>query len=463
MPKKKVRYRRAGVMILVFAGIVAAMGYGIAQSTVVTQAEWAVYMVRALSLDWNLPDNPKSNHYIGRLNWQAGIEVAATGFEPGSSPFLTVDSGYVQAEGPDAEAIYRVSTIRPGDYAFRLKLANGGALVKIGTAVFDAFQPGDEFGWVDFRRISLDPGDHTVSVLLSEGARAEMLGVTPPCLISVEPKGGWAPLEPLTYGDFAVTLAKALELEYALPGTGPETEIKGEDFTRVLEIPLEEEVEESVEPFWLSSGGSLLTARARFVADQSGLYAIEARYFSPGEVRWTVDGCLRAITCPVQVGETGLIWTSVVALKLDAGEHDLGLTLPPHASLDQVTIQRKEESIDEYMGAVTEEGFRMQGATEQVSRRRAISAAIRLRSLFERWKASRCKDTVIALEKLGALLMAGARRDADAETRGLALPGLPGDNVPRAAPDPESVDGRNPVLPTGEEPPVASPLKPSGG
>ena len=29
--------------------------------------------------------------------------------------------------------------------------------------------------------------------------------------------------------------------------------------------------------------------------------------FSPGEIRWTVDGCLRAITCPVQVPDTGLI------------------------------------------------------------------------------------------------------------------------------------------------------------
>ena len=73
MPKKNTRFRRVSVSVLVLAGLAAFVGYGVAQNTEVTQAEWAVYMVRGLKLDWNLPDNPKSNHYIERLDWQSGI------------------------------------------------------------------------------------------------------------------------------------------------------------------------------------------------------------------------------------------------------------------------------------------------------------------------------------------------------------------------------------------------------
>jgi hypothetical protein len=457
MLKKKMSIRRASVLILVFASVVAAMGYGIAQNTVVTQAEWAVYMVRALKLDWNLPQDPKSQDYIARLNWQANVDVSATGVEPGSSSSLLVEEGFVEGRGPTSEALYRVSTIRTGDYGFRLRMANGGAVVKVGNAVFEAYQPDAAFQWVDLNRVSLDAGDHSVSVLFDEGTRADMLGVSPPCLIAVEPPNGWQPLQPLTFGDLAVTISRTLELEYGLPGIGPEIEIKGEEFTRLLEVPIEEEGNEETDPFWLSSGGALVEARTRFVADEPGLYAIQARYFSPSEIRWAIDGCLRAITCPVQVSNAGLLWTNVVAVELEAGPHDIGITLPPKSSLDRIMIQRKDGSVDEYMGITMEEGFTMRGADEPVSRRHAINAALRLRSLFERWKNSRCRDTIVALEETAALLLAAGSREERADTEGL------GDRIPNATAS-ASDSGRNPVFPADSgETPVASPIKPGPG
>lgn len=458
MRKKTKAYRRGTVVVGVLAAVVAAMSYGIAQNSVVTQAEWAVYMVRALRLDWNLPLNPKSSHYIERLNWQSGIEFDATAMELGSSPTLHVGEDYVEAEGPTAEAIYRISTIRPGDYGFRLRLAKGGAVVKLGNAVFDAYQPTEEFEWVDLKRVALDPGDHTVSVLLMDGARAQAIGVTPPCLIAVEPQNGWEPLKELTHADLAVTLAKALELEHGLPAIGSEIIINAEELTRTMEIPLEEAGQtESPDPFWLSSGGSILSAQTKFVVPEAGLYTIEARYFSPGEIRWIVDGCLRAITCPMKAGAGGT-WTRVVALELNAGAHDLTVTLPPQTSLDKVVIQQRDEVVEEYLGLASDEGFTMGSAMEPVSRRRAIAAAIRLRSLFERWKATRCKDTLVALEEVGALILA-AGMEAMTDDRTTAAPGeMPPAN---AGSSDQPTDPRNPIVPTGGgAPPVASPVQP---
>ena len=45
----------AGMVTAAFVIVSAFVGYGVAQSTQVTQAEWAVYMVQGLGLDWNMP------------------------------------------------------------------------------------------------------------------------------------------------------------------------------------------------------------------------------------------------------------------------------------------------------------------------------------------------------------------------------------------------------------------------
>jgi hypothetical protein len=439
------------------------MGYGIAQSTVVTQAEWAVYMVRALSLDWNLPNKPKSVHYIERLNWRSGIEFSATSLESGSSPTVHVDSqvgqSFIEAQGPAAEAMYRVSTIRPGEYGFRLKLASGGAVVKVGRAIFEAFQPENDFRWVDLDRVSLDPGDHTLSLLLNEGTRTQSIGVIPPCLISVEPEDGWQPLDPLTFSDLAVTVAQALELEMRLPEVGQEISIKGEEFTRLLEVPLgspEITKDESLDPFWLSSGNMLLTAETRFDISEAGLYTIEARYFSPREIRWIVDGCLRVITCPVSA-QGGLKWTSVVALRFDAGSHDLTITMPPGASLDRLTIKRRDGAIAGYLGVVSDEGFKLGDAAETVSRRLAVAAAVRLKSLFDRWKAARCNDLLLPLDEMSTLIVAAESGEGVVGLEGSTQRVPPGVTV--RTPDDDSSNPIFPVVP-GDDPDVSSPTRP---
>ncbi len=452
MPSKKVRYRRAAALIVMVGGLIAAVGYGVAQTNIVTQAEWAVYVVRALELDWSLPSNAKSYHYIDRLNWGSSIDFSALHLQEGSSPFLRAvtdgDPNFVQAESPAAEAFYRVNTHRPGDYAFRVRLAGGGAVVKIKNTVFEVFQPDQDFRWVDLSKITLNPGKHSLSLLFSEGTRAQSIGVTPPCLTPVEPLGGWDPLAALTYGDLAVTVAKALDLEHDLPAIGPEITLKGEDFTPTLRIPLEgegEEVpEEPPEPFWLSSGDAILSAQITFDVAERGFFTLEARYLSPNSIRWIINGCLRAITCPVSSirGQRG---TKIIAIELNAGTHTLEVTLPPNASLDKVIVQQRDPGIEEYLGIVADEGIRVGDAQEGVPRRRAISAAIRVRSMFHEWADSLCDDSLSSMEETAALLSASSQGGSSSG----AASGLGGSGV-------------YPIFPMDVEsfPPLASPVVP---
>jgi hypothetical protein len=444
----------------VVAGVVGLVGYGVAQNTVVTEAEWAVYMVQGLDLDWNMPPNATANEYVARLLWSTSIEFPATRALPGSSPSLTIQSdavpAFIETDSPTAEALYRVSTMQPGDYNFRVNLAGGTAMFKVGDSVFEITQPEEEFRWVDLNRVSLDPGEHTVSLLLSEGARVQGLSMVPPCLRSIEPWDGWRPLEPLTFGALAVTVARALNLEYELPKLGPEIKLRGEEFEKTLELPVEDIVEDEAgeDPFWLSSGGSIVTAHAKFTVPESGLYSIEARYLSPTPVRWISNGCLKVITCQL-TGQAGMHWKRVVTLGLDAGEHDLEITLPPKAALDQVIIQRRVPEIEEYLELVADEGFKVGPATANVRRRQAVAAARRLRGRYDRKKEFRCEDALVALEQAAFLRMAALRSEQE-QGVDLALASA----FPHVA-DGGTGAGGNLFPKAPGEPPVASSITPT--
>ena len=176
----------------------------------------AVYLAQGLGLDWNLPPNPKSNHYLARLQWTNAVEFQASQMLDGSTASAEAD-GSVQSKVPGpAEALYEVSMLRAGDYGFRVKLCGGSALLRVADRTYELYQPGAEFRWLDLSRVRLSAGSARLSLILPEGSRASAIGITPPCILPIEPAGGWQPLEPLRFEQMAVTIAKALELEQNL-------------------------------------------------------------------------------------------------------------------------------------------------------------------------------------------------------------------------------------------------------
>jgi hypothetical protein len=179
------RLRHVGVGLLLLAVLGSALGFGIAQSTVVTQAEWGVYMTQALGLDWHLPQNPKSEDYFARLDWSSSIEFEASHLLDGSTAIVGADGSVQGVPGVPAEALYEVATLRPGDYGFRVKMSGGGAILKVSDYEYELFQPDAASRWMDLDRVALDSGDQPISLMLIDGTRVENLGVgSPVCLRS---------------------------------------------------------------------------------------------------------------------------------------------------------------------------------------------------------------------------------------------------------------------------------------
>jgi hypothetical protein len=252
----------------------------------------------------------------------------------------------------------------------------------------------------------------------------------------------------------AVTLAKALDLEQNLPEIGDPIIVRGEDFVRTLTFPYEEEVTETFEnePFWLATGGSIVTAVARFQVPEAGVYSIEARYLSERPVRWNMESCLRVITCPITPAQAGR--RRGLALELDAGEHEIEVTLGPGSKLDRIEVQRRDGSTEAYIDVVEDEGFKMGDAEDNVLRRDALSAARRLRDRFLKLSSLRCEDALVAMEAMATARSIQASSALDPEGLG---------NAPGASAGASQVSFNDPVFPpaAGGEPGVASPVQPA--
>jgi hypothetical protein len=342
--------------------------------------------------------------------------------------------------------------LRAGDYGLRVKLCGGSALLRVSDRTYELYQPSADPRWLDLARVRLSAGSTRLSLILPEGSRAEAIGITPPCILPIEPTGGWQPLEPLHFEQMAVTIAKALDLEQNLPAVGDPIVVRGEDFVRTFSIAMEGSEPETgpKEPFWLSTGNDIVTASARFEVPEDGIYSIETRYLSETPVRWNMDSCLRVITCPVVPSQAGR--RRSLALALTAGEHEIEVTLGPGSKLDRIQVQRRDGSSDAYIGVVEAEGFKMGAAGDNVLRRDALAAARRLRDRFLKFEAYRCEDGLVAMETKAT---AGAMQ-------ALGSPGGSVGNAPGASAGPTQISFSEPVFPpvNGDEPEVASPVMP---
>ena len=157
MSTRASRLGRVGIVLSVIGLLGLALGFGIAQSTVVTQAEWAVYMTQGLGLDWNLPPNAKSDHYLERLDWTNSIEFQAAQMLDGSTATPLEDGSVHSEPGEPSEALYQVATLRAGDYGFRVKFGGGGAVLKVSDQAYELFQPDLSARWVDLDRVPAEP------------------------------------------------------------------------------------------------------------------------------------------------------------------------------------------------------------------------------------------------------------------------------------------------------------------
>jgi hypothetical protein len=442
---------------LVLAAVVASAAlvplFGDPRVTPVTHPLWARMLLRSMEMTQAVRVSSEASQVFSTLAWRDSLSYPADQYFRADGAVVRQEAGQAvitPAEGP-AEVVYALAVAQPGDYQLRARLAGapgtpasaelvplaGGSALKTFTLT-----PADTPEWVFGGSAHLDPGAYGASVLLPPGCTLSQLEIAPPCLNSIEPPGGWQPTGVTTGLDLAMTALKALDMEHELPPDATPIEISSADFQ--IEAPPEAvEVRVTADTLAqqsLRADRKGLRAVVSFDIPEAGLYTVSG-FVTPGTgQRWLVDGCRKAIVCPGErVG-----WRPILTQSFATGRHTLLVSLGNAASLDQVRIEKKKASAEDYVATLRRLGLEP-GPDGPVSRDNAIEAMRFIREQRQEAMAQLCGDQVTIDEvPLPPLQIAD-------------MPG-PSEAAPPVAPLPPPI--APPILPPQEP---ASPTAPSGG
>src|SRR5262245_26081316 len=348
-----------GVLFVVAAAAALLVPlYGDPRQTPVTHPEWAHMLLRALDMEAVLTKGSSASLAFDSLSWRASVGIApdkpfrSTGVEFLSGPPRLV---HATASAP-GEMGYRLAVPRPGDYRVRLKLSGerGGDLAP-GVAL--ELTPDGETNptrsltlapnvAADSGGIYLTPGVYTLSLSLPPSMSLEAIEVVPPCVNSIEPRGGWQPTATAQTGDVAVTAVKALDLESDLPPAAAPIEVPGLSFQPTTPRTQKASSRAGLEGS-LQADANGLQAVAHVNLPEAGLYTVYGYGLSGGGQSWVADACHKSVLCPSAVSPETPSWKPLMTAEFSEGPHTFGMTLANGAALQRLRLERKKERSEE--------------------------------------------------------------------------------------------------------------------
>jgi hypothetical protein len=445
---------RAFLLLPVVAIAVLVPLYGAPRSTVVTQAEWARMLLRALKMDDVLPSTTQASQAFATLSWKNSLSYPADHYLRATGMQWT--GKQLQPIGGEGEVSYPLAIARRGEYKLRLSMTGDGkspVTAEIAQAA-DAtpvktftVTPGSVNGWLDAGSISLPPGAYTTSLRMPPGTSLDRMEVAPPCLDSIEPPGGWNASAQTQVGDVAVTTVEALAKESELPPAEAPIEIDGSALQTTEGARVMSAQQGGAEALALKAGPSGLKAIVFVEIPETGLYSVSSFGVEGGGQSWLGDSCRRAVVCATQsTAGSGAQWHAVMTSTLTAGKHFMEVTLGPGASIGRVRFERKKTTPADYVDTLKRLGFDA-GPAGAVARDKAVDAMKFIESHRNALVAQTCGDvatTTVAVNIETAGVPGGGQPGPP--VGGVTPPGNPGQAPPPVG-GPPAIPPQNPASP----------------
>lgn len=391
---------KVGLLVAAGAAAVLIPLYGDPRQAPVTHPEWARMMLRGLELETVLVSGASASLAFDSLSWRTSQSLTID--RPFRSVGVEIVAGppkQVRAGAGAGEVGYRFAAPRTGDYRIRVRLVGGGAAtVGVDVTADGSANPARAFAVegrdvVEAGVVYLTPGLYTLAVSLPPGAALEWVEVVPPCVNSIEPRGGWQPTAIATTTDVALTVLKALDLESELPPAATPIEVPGVALqpttTRILKASLRSDVE----GFWLQADANGVQAVAHVDIPEPGLYTLYGFGLKGGGQSWLIDACHKSVLCPsTQTPETPA-WHPLMTAEFSAGSHSFTTTLANGAAIQRLRLERKKDQPEDYIGTLARLGLDL-GEPRPIPRALARDAE-RFLEARRRSAISHCSDVVL--------------------------------------------------------------------
>jgi hypothetical protein len=396
---------------LKLAALIAVVGaaallplYGDPRSSPVTHAEWARMLLRGLDMKEAVQQTATAAQAFSILSWKGSLSFRADRYVSGDDVTIQGEGERrrVVASGEVGEVTYAVAVVRGGDYRLRVEVAGdplrpvSAELARVGEVKpVEAFTvtPAAAMSWVDAGATHLDPGAYTASVLLPRGTALEHVEVAPPCVMPIEPFGGWKATAVLTSEDAAVTMVQALDKQSELPPADTPIGVEADQFH--AETAVVTTASDPAMPGALRGGTAGVRAVVFVDLPQPGLYTISAFGLKGAGQSWTADACLKSVVCADKDAQADVAqWRPVVTAQFAAGRHTFSVLLAPGAALQRVRAERKKESAADYAATLRRLGFDV-GPPGPMPRTRAVDAMRFLEKKAAPLRAALCGDVVL--------------------------------------------------------------------
>lgn len=435
--------------------------YGDPRRSPVTHSEWARTMMRSLDFEDALGNLDNAEAIFTSLAWKNQRVLPASKYKRGTG--VTRRVNFVDAGPEPGETAYDLPIVRSGDYNVRLRLLGApeqpfkveirkdGQLDAVET--FHPTGSGGEYTTVDLGWVRMEPGNHTLSVLLPPGTSLESILISPPCLSPIEPLGGWRAAALTTNEDLARTMLQALDLESELPPADEPIELRAGLFDRLAPDSILAKGGSEPEDYELRARAEGLEAIVYADIETPGLYAVSV-WTAEGEGQtWLADSCRRSDICPS--GDLAPRWRTILTSEFNVGRHSFSVLMANGAMVGRLRLQRVKATPEDYVAALKRVGFDV-GSQSPITRAKAREG---MEWLSARWKQKQIDARVCSiLPSLGRTTIAGQLAGGAALSTIPTLtnappPGQPGPNSPPAPPN------LPPPPPSSSQPP-ATPVLP---
>lgn len=285
--------------MILFCGLVLLPVRGECQY--ITQGEWAKRLVKAMGLEEaGIPKNATINDYISLL-------------KGGESFYIPVETLKRN------NFILDINVNNSGVYTLFLQAGVAKLILRIDENVRFIQNGEDRFDNLYGGKYVLKRGTHQLTIIPQDNGSFGSIYLTAPCIPKIEPLGGWQPAQPLTFGDKAVTIIKALNMEDRLP---------------------------AVKSFRLNYTNK--SDRIDFYIPEQGVYSIYLPVSNHLESEWFIDNCYYT---SILNSNNSLkpVWKEVGTYSLASGKHTLTIKVKKGKINASMLVVKRDTSLINYM------------------------------------------------------------------------------------------------------------------
>jgi hypothetical protein len=332
----------------------------VASERIMEQGEWAASLVDVLGLTPALSDEASPADVFGLL-CPTGVERGATSGGDGGSRGGVFQTALDVPRNRDPGDPIRMTVSLPVPAVYMLSVEGvGKQRWLIDKHVVGHLDP-TELGVAQANTVvPLRRGPHEITAYLTNDARADRVEIAAYRSLCIAPANGWRADRPLTHGDRARTIVRALGIEQRLPKVGDPIVIEGEAYDqasawgtrthRKLSVPASAHT-------WAMAAGSPAEFSYRVRIDDPSVFTVEGLLHGAEAQIWSIDGSYRVTVEPGE-GADGFVRTDVITVPLTAGEHVIRALIPRDAGIDSIRLVRRKSLARNYLDLIEEAGFR---------------------------------------------------------------------------------------------------------